>query len=137
MAMRLRQQADGTWVALCAATDHAADDDVYLDDAQDHALREKLRADFASEGFVDIQDYKERLFLSDADRDHLHRYDGMDVGALEERAITAAAFWLDASPHEMTLLDGLVCALYTRKAIGLLATMRQMLSRRTTQGAGT
>lgn len=53
MAIRLRQ-IRGTWVALCAAATSAKPGDVYLDDAQDHALRKKLRedwdAEFAGEG---------------------------------------------------------------------------------------
>ena len=49
MAMRLRR-VGGFWVALCAATTEACEGDVYLDDAQDHAIRQKIEADWNSEG---------------------------------------------------------------------------------------
>jgi len=52
MAMRLRRVGAGKgWVALCAAKTKARRGDVYLDDAQDQAIREKLEHDWNSEGF--------------------------------------------------------------------------------------
>ncbi len=52
MAMRLRQKSDGYWEALCAANSEPMPDDVYIDDSQDHAIRQKLEADWRSEGFM-------------------------------------------------------------------------------------
>ena len=49
MAMRLRQ-IEGVWVAVCAAKTRARPGDVYIDDAQDHAIRAKLSHDNRSEG---------------------------------------------------------------------------------------
>ena len=51
MAMRLRL-IDGKWRAFCAADTEACDGDVYLDDGKDHAIREKLQADWESEGIL-------------------------------------------------------------------------------------
>lgn len=48
MAVRLRK-IDGELTALCAAEHPAEPGDFYIDDAQDHALREKYRADFKHE----------------------------------------------------------------------------------------
>lgn len=50
MAMRLRV-VGAFWVALCAAEFPAEPGDVYLDDAQDHAVRDKLKRDYVSEGY--------------------------------------------------------------------------------------
>jgi len=52
MAMRLRQDKEGCWVALCAAASKPQPGDVYLNDAQDRAIRLKLEADWLSEGFM-------------------------------------------------------------------------------------
>ena len=52
MAMRLRLKLGGGWEALCAATSAPMLDDVYIDDSQDHAIRQKLEADWRSEGFM-------------------------------------------------------------------------------------
>ena len=55
MAMRLRKiksnrtKCGWKWVALCAVAYPAKDGDVYLDDAQDHAIREKLWKDWKTE----------------------------------------------------------------------------------------
>lgn len=49
MAVRLRKQFDDTWIALCAAEHSAESGDVYVDDAQDHALREKYYRDWRQE----------------------------------------------------------------------------------------
>ena len=49
MAMRLRV-LNGKWVALCAAKAGADIGDVYIDDAQDHAIRAKLSHDNRLEG---------------------------------------------------------------------------------------
>ncbi len=51
MAIRLRLKADGTWQALCAAESMPLSGDVYLNDAQDHALREKLFMDWRYEEY--------------------------------------------------------------------------------------
>ena len=45
---------DFYWIALCAAeTIDNQREDVYIDDGQDHALREKYLADYESEGLID------------------------------------------------------------------------------------
>ena len=49
MAMRLRR-IGGSWKALCAAGTEALPGDLYLDDAQDRAIRQKIEADWNSEG---------------------------------------------------------------------------------------
>lgn len=51
MAIRLRR-SEGSWVALCAAEFPAQEGDLYLDDGQDHAIREKLEADWRAEGLI-------------------------------------------------------------------------------------
>lgn len=50
MSIRIRR-IGGVTVALCAARSIEKPGDVYLDDAQHHALAEKFSADFQSEGF--------------------------------------------------------------------------------------
>lgn len=53
MAVRLRQDRfSGEWTALCAAKHRARPGDVYIDNAQDHALRKKYLADYKSEGLI-------------------------------------------------------------------------------------
>lgn len=52
MAIRIRI-AEGTMVALCAARSMPVDGDVYLDDAQHHALGQKFLRDFIEEGLLD------------------------------------------------------------------------------------
>ena len=43
----------GYWVALCAAAKLEMEPgDIYIDDAQDHALRKKYFADFKAEGLI-------------------------------------------------------------------------------------
>lgn len=50
--MSIRIRTVGTvMVAICAARSVAKPGDVYLDDAQHHALVEKFMADFQSEGY--------------------------------------------------------------------------------------
>lgn len=49
MSIRIRV-VDGVMVALCAARSVEKPGDVYLDDAHHHALAEKFREDFTSEG---------------------------------------------------------------------------------------
>ncbi len=49
MSIRLRT-VDGVRVALCAARSVEQPSDVYLDDADHHALAEKFSEDFESEG---------------------------------------------------------------------------------------
>lgn len=51
MAIRVRT-IDGVVVALCAAEFPAQEGDLYIDDAQDHAIRQKLWTDWRAE-----QDY--------------------------------------------------------------------------------
>ncbi|MCP4493332.1 MAG: hypothetical protein GY820_39410 [Gammaproteobacteria bacterium] len=48
MAVRLRWTGC-EWIALCAAEVPAKDGDVYIDDGQDHALREKYYEDWRRE----------------------------------------------------------------------------------------
>lgn len=50
MSIRIRKVGDEL-IALCAARSVPKDGDVYLDDAQHHALARKFESDFASEGF--------------------------------------------------------------------------------------
>lgn len=50
MAIRIRK-VGGILVAVCAARSVEKDGDTYLDDGQHHALAEKFRADFQSEGY--------------------------------------------------------------------------------------
>lgn len=50
MSIRIRT-VQGIRVALCAARSVEKPGDVYLDDADHHALAEKFSADFQSEGF--------------------------------------------------------------------------------------
>jgi hypothetical protein len=50
MAIRIRS-VEGVMVALCAARSVGKVGDVYLDDAQHHALYEKFAEDFESEGY--------------------------------------------------------------------------------------
>ena len=51
MAIRLRKKRNG-WIALCAAKNKKEEKDIYIDDAQDHALRIKFLEDYTSEGFI-------------------------------------------------------------------------------------
>jgi len=51
MAVRLRWTGKG-WIALCAAEYEAQVGDIYIDDNQDHTLREKYLADYESEGLL-------------------------------------------------------------------------------------
>ena len=51
MAIRLRR-TDNKLVALCAAKSVEKPGDIYLDDGQHHALAEKFREDFTSEGAI-------------------------------------------------------------------------------------
>jgi hypothetical protein len=50
MAIRVRV-VNGVMVALCAARSVEQPGDIYLDDGAHHALAEKFREDFASEGY--------------------------------------------------------------------------------------
>ena len=58
MAMRLRE-IDGRWVAVCAAVTKPKIGDIYIDDAQAHAIRAKLSLDNLKDGYnvapVDIE----------------------------------------------------------------------------------
>ncbi|MER8754128.1 hypothetical protein NKH69_00390 [Mesorhizobium sp. M0976] len=56
MAIRIRA-VDGLRVALCAAETDAIAGDVYLDDADHHALAAKFRWDWKDEKLVDWPDY--------------------------------------------------------------------------------
>jgi hypothetical protein len=60
MAMRLRR-VNGEWKALCAAQSSEKPGDIYLDDVQDHAIREKIEKDWASEGTVGV--FGDRLWV--------------------------------------------------------------------------
>jgi hypothetical protein len=50
MSIRLRRIEGIGWVALCAARSVERPGDLYLDDNQDHALRQKCLRDYLSEG---------------------------------------------------------------------------------------
>ncbi len=54
--MIIRRHGRG-WVALCAAKHPMTDEDIYLDDSQDRAIRKKLLADFHSEGLITDADF--------------------------------------------------------------------------------
>ena len=51
MAIRVRK-IKGKIVALCAAEHKAEEDDLYLDDVVDHALRMKFLKDYGEEGLI-------------------------------------------------------------------------------------
>ena len=55
MILRLVLVAENTvhWKAFCANEVEHQQSDIYLDDSQDHAIREKLMQDFISEGLID------------------------------------------------------------------------------------
>ena len=57
MAVRIRVIRDRL-VALCAAEHPAKLGDIYLDDAEDHALRQKYLADYHSEGLISDDKYE-------------------------------------------------------------------------------
>jgi len=66
MAIRLRvNKVTGQWMALCAVEYPEEYGDIYLDDAHDHALREKYLADYESEGLIDGS----RIAALEAERD--------------------------------------------------------------------
>lgn len=52
-------------VALCAARSVEKPGDVYLDDGQHHALAEKFRADFQSEGYAIAPSYPDESVRRD------------------------------------------------------------------------
>lgn len=52
MAVRIRTM-NGIRVAMCAALTHPLVGDVYLDDEDDHALRDKYKLDYESEGLIE------------------------------------------------------------------------------------
>lgn len=54
MAMRLRK-LKGNWLAVCAAKSPEHPGDIYIDDAQDHAIRTKLYHDWEEEGLFSAQ----------------------------------------------------------------------------------
>lgn len=58
MAMRVRV-VNGVVVAVCAATTPAKAGDLYIDDAQDHAIRSKLAQDWNSESGYGIPQYED------------------------------------------------------------------------------
>lgn len=62
MAIRLRN-VNGVLVAVCAARSIEKPGDVYLDDAQHHALAEKFAADFQSEGYNTAPCYPNETLL--------------------------------------------------------------------------
>jgi hypothetical protein len=47
----------------------------------------------------------------------------------DERVSTAAAYWLDASPHERWEPDGIILARYARHMLGEAARLREVLER--------
>ena len=55
MAVRIRK-VDNETVALCAAEFGPEEDDIYLDDVVDHALRMKFLRDYQSEGITPLLD---------------------------------------------------------------------------------
>jgi len=51
MAIRVRE-VDGQLIAFCAALTPEREGDIYLHDGIDHALRNKFRLDYESEGLI-------------------------------------------------------------------------------------
>ena len=43
----------------------------------------------------------------------------------DERVRVAAAYWLDASPHEQTTADGVILARYARHAMDLIESIQR------------
>lgn len=74
-----------------------------------------------------LKDYAARLQFVGDNAAHWSRYRHMTEAQLRDRAATAAAYWLDASPHEHTYLDAMVCTLYARLAIQAIATQRRLI----------
>lgn len=61
-------------------------------------------------------------------KDDVDRYRAMPLNSeLAERAMTGAAYWLDASPHERTEEDGEIVAHYARLAHAKLAEQEAAL----------
>jgi len=58
MAIRLRKDATGKWVALCAADWEPRPNDVYLTDGMHTALTEKFTRDFEKEGIIRLQGFR-------------------------------------------------------------------------------
>jgi len=68
VSIRIRRVgAEGRLVALCAARSIEKPGDVYLDDEQHHALAEKFRRDFESEGYGDLDLNVEEAELAEAE----------------------------------------------------------------------
>lgn len=63
MAIRLRRDANGDWVALCAAETDSLEDDTYLDDGQHYALTLKYLRDWKKSGL--LTDYDNDAFIID------------------------------------------------------------------------
>ena len=59
MAIRLRKDAKGNWVALCAAEADPLDGDIYLDDGQHYALTLKYLSDWKESGLLKDEADKE------------------------------------------------------------------------------
>ncbi len=52
MAIRLRKDTNGDWVALCAAETAPLEGDIYLDDGQRYALTLKYLRDWKGSGLL-------------------------------------------------------------------------------------
>ena len=52
MAIRIRFNKEGKYVALCAAESNPQEGDIYLDDGMHSALSKKFTKDFESMGFI-------------------------------------------------------------------------------------
>lgn len=52
MAVRIRLVNAGRYVAFCAALTPPEPGDIYLTDSLDHALRNKYKLDYESEGLI-------------------------------------------------------------------------------------
>lgn len=59
MAIRLRRDANGEWVALCAAETDPLEGDVYLGDGQHYALTLKYLRDWEKSGLLTDYDKDE------------------------------------------------------------------------------
>ena len=58
MAIRIRFNEDGGYVALCAVESKAERGDVYLNDGMHTALSEKFTEDFKKMGFLNTKFYE-------------------------------------------------------------------------------
>ena len=81
------------------------------------------------------KDFEQRLMLSDDDVRQLNKYRKMSEKQLRKRAEVAANYWIHASSHEHTYLDGQVNAEYVFKAIRKIERLEKALKKRKSNGS--